>query len=138
VGLVGGTGQASRHAGLGLLPENLPNFGHLEPMVDATVTERSERASPSSTVALADAGYWHSEHVEPQFSRRRCPAGPPRVSNSRYLNLRQLRSDPEGAVELHDVLVSAAQQCRDSRGAFEMTNQCGLEHAREVSGQATP
>jgi hypothetical protein len=42
-----------------------PDFGHLEPMVDATVREL-ERAGVSEKprVALADAGYWHHEQMD--------------------------------------------------------------------------
>jgi hypothetical protein len=42
-----------------------PDFGQLEPMVDATVTEL-ERAGVAETpkVAVADAGYWHHEQID--------------------------------------------------------------------------
>ena len=42
-----------------------PDFGHLEPMVEATVTEL-ERAEvgESPRVALADSGYWHHEQMD--------------------------------------------------------------------------
>jgi len=42
-----------------------PDFAHLEPMVDATVTEL-ERAGVAEKpkVAVADAGYWHHEQMD--------------------------------------------------------------------------
>jgi hypothetical protein len=42
-----------------------PDFGHLEPMVAATVTEL-ERAGVAEKpqVAVADAGYWHHEQID--------------------------------------------------------------------------
>jgi len=42
-----------------------PDFGHLEPIVDATVREL-ERAGVQEKprVALADAGYWHHEQMD--------------------------------------------------------------------------
>jgi transposase len=42
-----------------------PDFGQLEPMVDATVTEL-ERAGVAEKpkVAVADAGYWHHEQID--------------------------------------------------------------------------
>jgi transposase len=42
-----------------------PDFGHLEPMVDATVAEL-ERAGVAEQpkVAVADAGYWHHEQMD--------------------------------------------------------------------------
>jgi transposase len=42
-----------------------PDFGHLEPMVDATVSEL-ERAGVAEKpkVAVADAGYWHHEQMD--------------------------------------------------------------------------
>ena len=42
-----------------------PDFGHLEPMVDATVAEL-ERAGVAEKpkVAVADAGYWHHEQMD--------------------------------------------------------------------------
>ena len=42
-----------------------PDFGHLEPMVDATVTELQRAGiAEQPTVALADAGYWHHEQMD--------------------------------------------------------------------------
>ena len=42
-----------------------PDFGHLEPIVDATVSEL-ERAGVAEKpkVAVADAGYWHHEQMD--------------------------------------------------------------------------
>jgi hypothetical protein len=42
-----------------------PDFGHLEPMVDATASEL-ERAgvTDSPEVVVADAGYWHHEQMD--------------------------------------------------------------------------
>jgi transposase len=42
-----------------------PDFGHLEPMVDATITEleRAGVAEPPEVV-VADAGYWHHEQMD--------------------------------------------------------------------------
>ena len=42
-----------------------PDFGHLEPIVDATVSEL-ERAGVAEKpkVAVADAGYWHQEQMD--------------------------------------------------------------------------
>ena len=49
-----------------------PDFGHLEPMVDAA--QRRARARPGSTqppeVVLADAGYWHQAQMERLVGRR--------------------------------------------------------------------
>jgi transposase len=47
-----------------------PDFGHLEPMVDATQAEL-EKAGVRDTpkVALADAGYWHQKQMESIVSR---------------------------------------------------------------------
>ncbi|MGH2741609.1 MAG: transposase, partial [Thermoleophilaceae bacterium] len=42
-----------------------PDFGHLEPMVNATVTELGRAGvGERPTVALADAGYWHHEQMD--------------------------------------------------------------------------
>jgi transposase len=42
-----------------------PDFGHLEPMVNATVTELGRAGvAERPTVALADAGYWHHEQMD--------------------------------------------------------------------------
>ena len=43
-----------------------PDFGQLEPMVDATASEL-ERAgvAASPQVVVADAGYWHHEQIPP-------------------------------------------------------------------------
>src|SRR5215211_3201350 len=42
-----------------------PDFGHLEPMVAATVTELANAGVPGSPeVVVADAGYWHHEQMD--------------------------------------------------------------------------
>jgi hypothetical protein len=42
-----------------------PDFGHPEPMVNATVTELGRAGvAERPTVALADAGYWHHEQMD--------------------------------------------------------------------------
>jgi transposase len=42
-----------------------PDFGHLEPMVDATVCElRRAGVAGKPKVAVADAGYWHHEQMD--------------------------------------------------------------------------
>ena len=42
-----------------------PDFGHLEPMIDATVTELQRAGiAEQPTVAVADAGYWHHEQMD--------------------------------------------------------------------------
>jgi transposase len=42
-----------------------PDFGHLEPMVDATVTELQRAGvAEQPKVAVADAGYWHHEQMD--------------------------------------------------------------------------
>jgi transposase len=41
-----------------------PDFGQLEPMVNATVTELGRAGVERPTVALADAGYWHHEQMD--------------------------------------------------------------------------
>jgi hypothetical protein len=40
-----------------------PDFGHLEPMVDATERELATVAE-SPAVVVADAGYWHKRQME--------------------------------------------------------------------------
>jgi transposase len=63
-----------------------PDFGHLEPMVDAAQTELAKAGiSESPEVILADAGYWHQPQMEnivdrgiqilvpPDSSRRKSP-----------------------------------------------------------------
>ena len=41
------------------------DFGHLEPMVDATVTELQRAGvAEQPAVAVADAGYWHHEQMD--------------------------------------------------------------------------
>jgi transposase len=41
-----------------------PDFGHLEPMVDATERELAAAGAESPEVVLADAGYWHTRQIE--------------------------------------------------------------------------
>jgi transposase len=42
-----------------------PDFGHLEPMLDATQRElQAAGIEDSPTVVIADAGYWHQEQME--------------------------------------------------------------------------
>jgi transposase len=42
-----------------------PDFGHLEPMVDATVTELKRAGiTDAPQVVVADAGYWHHEQMD--------------------------------------------------------------------------
>jgi transposase len=47
-----------------------PDFGHLEPMIAATETELTGAGiSAAPEVVLADAGYWHSEQMQPLTGR---------------------------------------------------------------------
>jgi transposase len=41
-----------------------PDFGHLEPMVDATQRELERAGAESPWVVVADAGYWHKRQME--------------------------------------------------------------------------
>ncbi len=41
-----------------------PDFGHLEPMVDATERELASVGAKPPEVVLADAGYWHKRQME--------------------------------------------------------------------------
>ena len=41
-----------------------PDFGHLEPMVDATERELAAAGAESPEVVIADAGYWHKRQME--------------------------------------------------------------------------
>jgi len=42
-----------------------PDFGHLQPMLDATQSElQAAGVSQTPGVLLADAGYWHKEQME--------------------------------------------------------------------------
>ena len=54
-----------------------PDFGHLEPMVDAALREL-ERAGVTERprTVLADAGYWHTKQIE-RLARRRDPGADP-------------------------------------------------------------
>ena len=56
-----------------------PDFGHLEPMVDAARQEL-EAAGVTETpeVVVADAGYWHQVQMENIVSQRHPGAGPTR------------------------------------------------------------
>jgi hypothetical protein len=46
-----------------------PDFGHLEPMVDATERELERAGAESPEVVIADAGYWHKRQMENVVSR---------------------------------------------------------------------
>jgi hypothetical protein len=46
-----------------------PDFGHLEPMVDATERELERAGAESPGVVIADAGYWHKRQMENVVSR---------------------------------------------------------------------
>ena len=47
-----------------------PDFGHLEPMVEATIEElEGIGASESPGVVVADAGYWHQQQMERVINR---------------------------------------------------------------------
>jgi transposase len=41
-----------------------PDFGHLEPMVDAAERELAAAGAESPGVVIADAGYWHTRQME--------------------------------------------------------------------------
>ncbi len=41
-----------------------PDFGHLEPMVDATERELASAGAEPPAVVVADAGYWHKRQME--------------------------------------------------------------------------
>jgi transposase len=41
-----------------------PDFGHLEPMVDATERELARAGAEAPGVVIADAGYWHKRQME--------------------------------------------------------------------------
>jgi transposase len=41
-----------------------PDFGHLEPMVDATDRELARAGAGAPGVVIADAGYWHKRQME--------------------------------------------------------------------------
>jgi len=46
-----------------------PDFGHLEPMVDATERELATVGAGAPGVVVADAGYWHKRQMENVVSR---------------------------------------------------------------------
>jgi Transposase DDE domain len=46
-----------------------PDFGHLEPMVDATQRELAMIGAESPAVVVADAGYWHKRQMEKVVDR---------------------------------------------------------------------
>jgi transposase len=46
-----------------------PDFGHLEPMVDATQRELERAGAGLPEVVIADAGYWHKRQMENVVSR---------------------------------------------------------------------
>jgi transposase len=55
-----------------------PDFGHLEPMVAATEIElQAAGVSETPAVAVADAGYWHTEQIETIASRGTAVLIPP-------------------------------------------------------------
>jgi transposase len=41
-----------------------PDFGHLEPLVDATERELATVGAPAPATVVADAGYWHKRQME--------------------------------------------------------------------------
>jgi Transposase DDE domain len=85
-----------------------PDFGHLEPMVEAAEAEL-ERAgvTESPEVAVADAGYWNGDQiaaleakgiealVPPDADTRRAPSKIRR--GGRYQRIRERLARPEGA-----------------------------------------
>lgn len=46
-----------------------PDFGHLEPMVNATVRELEAVGAKQPVTVVADAGYWHKRQMEAVVSR---------------------------------------------------------------------
>jgi hypothetical protein len=46
-----------------------PDFGHLEPMVDATERELTRAGADSPGAVIADAGYWHKRQMESVVGR---------------------------------------------------------------------
>lgn len=61
--------QAAVSEGQGVLAAEItidsPDFGHLEPMVEATEAELAKAGvAEKPEVALADAGYWHQKQME--------------------------------------------------------------------------
>ncbi len=46
-----------------------PDFGHLEPMVEATERELESAGAERPQVIVADAGYWHKRQIEHVVSR---------------------------------------------------------------------
>ncbi len=46
-----------------------PDFGHLEPMVEATERELASVGADQPEVVVADAGYWHKRQMENVVSR---------------------------------------------------------------------
>ncbi|HME02665.1 MAG TPA: transposase, partial [Solirubrobacteraceae bacterium] len=46
-----------------------PDFGHLEPMVEAAIEELEKLGADSPETVLADPGYWHKKQMESVVSR---------------------------------------------------------------------
>jgi transposase len=83
------------------------DFGHLEPMIDATQRELDAAGiTDRPGVVLADAGYWHSEQMEavidrgievlipPDTSRRKAPR--PGWQGGAYDHMRRVLADEHG------------------------------------------
>jgi hypothetical protein len=81
-----------------------PDFGHLEPMVDATITEleRAGVAEPPEVV-VADAGYWHHEQMDSLATNGIAVLIPPDAKKRKGappgLAGRPLRVDAQGALD---------------------------------------
>jgi hypothetical protein len=85
-----------------------PEFGHLEPMLDATRRELDAAGVPDTPeVVLADAGYWHYEQMQrtidqgiqvlipPDSSRRQAPR--PGWTGGAYDFMRRVLETDRGA-----------------------------------------
>ena len=86
-----------------------PDFGHLEPMVDATQRElQAAGVKETPGVLLADAGYWHQPQMErvidrgiqvlipPDASRRKTPR--PGWDGGYYAFMRRVLASDHGAI----------------------------------------
>ena len=86
-----------------------PDFGHLEPMIDATQRELAAAGvTETPGVLLADAGYWHQQQMEhvidrgiqvlipPDASRRKSPR--PGWDGGLYAFMRSVLASEHGAV----------------------------------------
>ena len=84
-----------------------PDFGHLEPMIDATQRElKAAGVTDTPGVLLADAGYWHHEQMEhiidrgiqvlnpPDASRRKSPR--PGWGGGHYAFMRRVLASERG------------------------------------------